>query len=458
MTCNSFTSVSLEPVLVLFCAEKVARFHDAVLPPGRGRCRCSRRARRACRATSPLRGRDLEGQFDRLPHTLGPRHRRRRARRGDRRAGVPHRLDDRRRRPHGRHRRGARARRARTPSATRCSTTRAATAPSATDRPPLDPRRPAPSYRSPLLALAPRPAARSVPPSSPCWRSASRSPAPGTRSRAARPCGPSSSAGCPARRPRAPRRPPSTPSRPRRSRWWPTARCSSSTRPPRAWSSTREATVDEALDVGFARPAAGAGRRRPRGRPGPGGRRAGADRRAHGARARASTASRARARSASRRRPSRCPSAPVTGRALDVDGAADAVVEAYLVAARRGARRSSEVATTEEDVQEALERDRRAGRRRADHRRRRGRRRSSSSRSTWRPPLTRRRSVEGELAPELDGAVAARAARPGGSSPSATPPVDATFDVSSAARPSSCRRSRAARSRPTTCAPRCCRC
>lgn len=31
MTVNSFTSVSLEPLLVLFCAEKAARFHDAVL-------------------------------------------------------------------------------------------------------------------------------------------------------------------------------------------------------------------------------------------------------------------------------------------------------------------------------------------------------------------------------------------------------------------------------------------
>ena len=30
MTCNSFTSVSLDPVLVLFCADRTARFHDAV--------------------------------------------------------------------------------------------------------------------------------------------------------------------------------------------------------------------------------------------------------------------------------------------------------------------------------------------------------------------------------------------------------------------------------------------
>jgi flavin reductase (DIM6/NTAB) family NADH-FMN oxidoreductase RutF len=31
MTVSAFTSVSLEPPLVLFCAEKIARFHDAVL-------------------------------------------------------------------------------------------------------------------------------------------------------------------------------------------------------------------------------------------------------------------------------------------------------------------------------------------------------------------------------------------------------------------------------------------
>jgi flavin reductase (DIM6/NTAB) family NADH-FMN oxidoreductase RutF len=34
MTINSFTSVSLDPLLVLFCAEKIARFHDAVLEAG----------------------------------------------------------------------------------------------------------------------------------------------------------------------------------------------------------------------------------------------------------------------------------------------------------------------------------------------------------------------------------------------------------------------------------------
>src|SRR4051794_10216742 len=34
MTVNSFTSVSLDPVLVLFCAEKISRFHDAALESG----------------------------------------------------------------------------------------------------------------------------------------------------------------------------------------------------------------------------------------------------------------------------------------------------------------------------------------------------------------------------------------------------------------------------------------
>ena len=37
MTVSAFTSVSLEPLLVLFCAEKIARFHDAVLDAGRSR-------------------------------------------------------------------------------------------------------------------------------------------------------------------------------------------------------------------------------------------------------------------------------------------------------------------------------------------------------------------------------------------------------------------------------------
>ncbi|WP_214109048.1 flavin reductase family protein [Acrocarpospora catenulata] len=34
MTVNSFSSVSLDPLLALFCAEKIARFHDSVLRSG----------------------------------------------------------------------------------------------------------------------------------------------------------------------------------------------------------------------------------------------------------------------------------------------------------------------------------------------------------------------------------------------------------------------------------------
>ena len=34
MTVNSFTSVSLDPPLVLFCCEKIARFHEAVTASG----------------------------------------------------------------------------------------------------------------------------------------------------------------------------------------------------------------------------------------------------------------------------------------------------------------------------------------------------------------------------------------------------------------------------------------
>jgi flavin reductase (DIM6/NTAB) family NADH-FMN oxidoreductase RutF len=34
MTVSAFTSVSLDPLLVLFCAEKIARFHEAVLAAG----------------------------------------------------------------------------------------------------------------------------------------------------------------------------------------------------------------------------------------------------------------------------------------------------------------------------------------------------------------------------------------------------------------------------------------
>ncbi len=72
MTCSSFTSVSLEPVLVLFCAEKVARFHDAVLSSGSWAVSVLAQGQQGVSRHFAVRGRSLAGQFDRLPHTVGP--------------------------------------------------------------------------------------------------------------------------------------------------------------------------------------------------------------------------------------------------------------------------------------------------------------------------------------------------------------------------------------------------
>jgi flavin reductase (DIM6/NTAB) family NADH-FMN oxidoreductase RutF len=72
MTCNSFTSVSLDPVLVLFCAEKVARFHDVVLGSGSWAVSVLSTGQERLSRHFAVRGRELEGQFDELPHTLGP--------------------------------------------------------------------------------------------------------------------------------------------------------------------------------------------------------------------------------------------------------------------------------------------------------------------------------------------------------------------------------------------------
>lgn len=73
MTCNSLTSVSLEPVLVLFCAEKIARFHDAVLAAGTWAVSVLSAEQLELSRRFALRGRPLHGQFDDVPHRLGPR-------------------------------------------------------------------------------------------------------------------------------------------------------------------------------------------------------------------------------------------------------------------------------------------------------------------------------------------------------------------------------------------------
>jgi len=72
LTCNSFTSVSLEPVLVLFCAEKIARFHDAVLETGTWAVSVlSTEHERASRHFA-RRGRALDEQFAQVPTVPGP--------------------------------------------------------------------------------------------------------------------------------------------------------------------------------------------------------------------------------------------------------------------------------------------------------------------------------------------------------------------------------------------------
>ncbi|GII64413.1 flavin reductase [Sphaerisporangium krabiense] len=71
MTVSSFASLSLDPLLVLICVEKIARFHDAVLDAGVfGVSILGEDGEEASRAFA-RRGRTLEGQFDRWSHRRG---------------------------------------------------------------------------------------------------------------------------------------------------------------------------------------------------------------------------------------------------------------------------------------------------------------------------------------------------------------------------------------------------
>jgi flavin reductase (DIM6/NTAB) family NADH-FMN oxidoreductase RutF len=72
MTVSAFTSVSLDPVLVLFCAEKVARFHDAVLEAGTWAVSVLGEDSEKVARWLATRGRPLEGQLDAVPHHAGP--------------------------------------------------------------------------------------------------------------------------------------------------------------------------------------------------------------------------------------------------------------------------------------------------------------------------------------------------------------------------------------------------
>ena len=72
MTVSAFASVSLEPPLVLFCAEKIARFHDAVLEAGSWAVSILAEDDEKTARWLATRGRPLDGQLDGLAHHPGP--------------------------------------------------------------------------------------------------------------------------------------------------------------------------------------------------------------------------------------------------------------------------------------------------------------------------------------------------------------------------------------------------
>jgi flavin reductase (DIM6/NTAB) family NADH-FMN oxidoreductase RutF len=72
MAVSAFTSVSLDPLLVLVCAEKIARFHDAVLASGTWAVSLLGDESEKAAAWLATRGRPLEGQLDTFRHHAGP--------------------------------------------------------------------------------------------------------------------------------------------------------------------------------------------------------------------------------------------------------------------------------------------------------------------------------------------------------------------------------------------------
>lgn len=73
MTANAVTSVSLDPVLVLVCVEREARFHDAVVQAGVWGVSVLDASARGTAQWLASRGRPLPGQLDRVPHHRGER-------------------------------------------------------------------------------------------------------------------------------------------------------------------------------------------------------------------------------------------------------------------------------------------------------------------------------------------------------------------------------------------------
>ena len=72
MTASALTSVSLEPLLVLACVEREARFHDAVVEAGIWGVSVLSSHGRPAADWLATRGRPLHGQLDRIAHHPGP--------------------------------------------------------------------------------------------------------------------------------------------------------------------------------------------------------------------------------------------------------------------------------------------------------------------------------------------------------------------------------------------------
>jgi flavin reductase (DIM6/NTAB) family NADH-FMN oxidoreductase RutF len=71
MTVNSFASVSLDPILLLFCCERVARFHEAVEGSGLWAASVLGADQEPVARWFATRGRPLENQFAGVRHRRG---------------------------------------------------------------------------------------------------------------------------------------------------------------------------------------------------------------------------------------------------------------------------------------------------------------------------------------------------------------------------------------------------
>jgi flavin reductase (DIM6/NTAB) family NADH-FMN oxidoreductase RutF len=72
MTATAFSSVSLEPPLVLVCVSKTSRFHAAVLNSGQWAVSLLKDDQEPIARHFSHKGRDLETQFEHVEHTSAP--------------------------------------------------------------------------------------------------------------------------------------------------------------------------------------------------------------------------------------------------------------------------------------------------------------------------------------------------------------------------------------------------